>query len=279
MTTQQAPGAKQIQAGWDRIANGFDEFVTPQSTSVAQEALEHLGPAPGRRLLDVAAGSGALSILAAQRGMEVLATDLAPRMIDRLTDRARAAGLDGIEARVMDGTALDVDDDSFDAAASVNGVSLFPDIARGLAEMVRVTRRGGVVLVAAMAAPQRVEFIGFFLAAMKATVPGFTGLPTDPPPLPFQVADPEVLAGRLRAAGLTGVQVHPASWEMRIDSGEHLWNVFTSSNPLGAGLVAGLDAEQRREVTEVLDGMLGARSGGAGGAVLHADVNVGVGTA
>ena len=59
----------------------------------------------------------------------------------------------------------------------------------------------------------------------------------------------------------------------------HLWNVFTSSNPIGAQLVGGLTPEQRTDVWQVLDGMLRERSGGGPGAVLHADINIGTGTA
>lgn len=103
------------------------------------------------RVLDVAAGSGALSIPAAQRGARVLATDISPPMVERLLVRARTAGLLDLEARVMDGYALDLEDDTFDLTASQNGVSVFPDFARGLAEMVRVTRPGGQVMIVSLA--------------------------------------------------------------------------------------------------------------------------------
>lgn len=278
MTTQQAPPtADQVRTMWDGIADGFDRFVTPQTMSISQQVLDHLALPPGSRLLDVAAGSGALSILAARGGHDVLATDIAPTMVERLTDRCRAEGLT-LEARVMDGTALELADGSVDAAVSLNGVSLFPDLARGLAEMARVTRRGGRVVLACFGAPQTVEFIGFVMAAAKASVPGFTPLPTDPPPLPFQVADPAAMTARLREAGLREVEVLPLRADMRIDSGEHLWNVFISSNPLASHLVSGITKEQRGEVVEVLDGMLSARSGDSAGAVLHADITLGVGT-
>jgi ubiquinone/menaquinone biosynthesis C-methylase UbiE len=277
VTTQHAPTIEQIRTAWDDLAAGFDQFATPESMTLAQETLRHLDLHPGNRLLDVAAGSGALSIPAAQLGARVVATDLARTMIERLNARARAEGLSSLEGRVMDGQSLDLDDDSFDAAASVNGVSLFPDLAAGLAEMVRVTRTGGRVVILAFGPLHRVEFIAFFMAAMKVTVPGFTPLPADPPPLPFQVADPEVLRGRLLEAGLRDVEVRPITWDMTISSAEHFWNLFTSSNPIGARLVADLPDRQRSEVKRVLDGMLRERSGGAPGAVLHADVNLGVG--
>ena len=225
----------------------------------------------------MAAGTGALSVPAGQNGAKVVATDLAPAMIERLNKRARAEGLSNVEGRVMDGTALDVDNDTFDVAVSVNGVSLFPDLARGLAEMVRVTRPGGRVVLVSFGPLPTVEFIGFVMGAMKATVPGFTPLPVDPPPLQFQVADTKVMRARLSEAGLRDVAVHTVTCDMAFDSTEHLWNTFRSSNPIGAQFVAALSGELQAEVKRVLGGMLRERFGGGATAVLHADINIGIG--
>ena len=178
----------------------------------------------------------------------------------------------------MDGQALDLDADTFDVAVSMNGVSLFPDMAQGLAELVRVTRPGGRVVIAAFGPIEKVEFITFFISAVRAAVPGFTPLPTNPPPLPFQVSDPDVLRTRLTDAGLSDVRIDTITWDTAFDSVQHLWHLFTSSNPIGAKIVADLTAVQRTDVTHVLEGMLRERSAGAPGAVLHAEVNVGTGT-
>ena len=72
------------------------------------------------------------SIPAARLGARVLATDLSPAMLERLERRARDEGL-SIETRVMDGHALELDDDSFDIAGSQFGVMLFPDMPKGIA--------------------------------------------------------------------------------------------------------------------------------------------------
>lgn len=272
MTTEQA------QAAWDRIATGFDKFATPISMSLAEKVLHHVDLRPGMRFLDGAAGSGAMAIPAARLGAQVVATDFAPGMVERLKARARAEGLSNLEARIMDGHALELEDDTFDLSASMNGVSLFPNLPRGLRELVRVTRPEGRVLIVAGGSPQKAEFLGFFLGALRAVVPGFTGLPMDPPPLPFQVADPEVLRQRMADAGLEKVHVEAVIWQMAFRSGRHLWNVVTHSNPIGAMLVADLTEEQRDEVRQVLGGMLRERSEGKGSAILTTELNVGIGT-
>jgi ubiquinone/menaquinone biosynthesis C-methylase UbiE len=275
MTT---PEKEQTRDAWDRIAAGFDEFATPLTTPLAEDALRRVGLRPGMRFLDVAAGSGALSIPAARLGARVLATDIAPTMIELLNARAREEGLSNLEARVMDGHALALEDGTFDVSGSQNGVSLFPGLKRGLRELVRVTKPGGHALIVAFGPPQKAEFFTFFIGAMQAAVPGFTGPPMDPPPLPFQVADPEKLHQELADAGLTDVRVETTTWRTQFRSATHMWEMVTNSNPIGAMLVADLTEEQRAEVQQVLDGMLRERSGGGPDAVLNTEVNIGIGT-
>lgn len=273
-----ARGPEQVRAGWDRIAAGFDEHVTSLNIGFADTVLGQFELA-GTRFLDVAAGSGALAIPAARRGAEVLATDISPAMIERVRARARDEGLANLDARIMDGHALELDDDTFDVAASLNGVSLFGDIDRGLRELARVTRPGGRVLIIAFGPFERAEFLTFFLGALRAAVPRFTGPPMDPPPLPFQIADPDLLVQKLTGAGLSDVRVQRAIWEMPVRSAAHLWDLVTSSNPIGAQLVADLTSGQTADTRRVLDGMLRERSGGSPDAVLYTELNVGVGIA
>lgn len=270
--------SEQIRDQWDNIAAGFDEFMTSKNIALAEEALRRVGLRSDMRFLDVAAGSGALSIPAARQGAQVLATDISPAMIARLEARARDEGLANLEARVMDGHALELDDDSFDISGSMFGVMLFPDLPRGLGELARVTRPGGQVLMVAFGPPPKVEFLGFFMGAMKAAVPGFTGFPTDPPPLEFQVANPETLRQRLAEAGLKDIRVETVNYQMEALSATHLWNAVTNSNPIGAMLVADLSEEQRGAVLQALGGMLLERSDGSGPAVLNNAVNIGIGT-
>lgn len=267
-----------IRDAWDEIALGFDEYATPLTIPLAEEALRRVGLRSGERFLDVAAGSGALSLPAARHGAEVVATDISPTMIERLTARAHAEGLSNLEARVMDGSSLDLEDNSFDVSASQNGVSLFPDIERGLAELVRVTRPGGRVLVVAFGHPRKAEFLGTFMGALEATIPGFEGPSMEPPPLPFQVADPEKLHELMGNAGSTDVTVDTVTWEMEFESAEHFWNMISNSNPIGAEMAAELSREQVAEVEQVLDTNLRERSDGRWPVVLKTEMNIGIGT-
>lgn len=263
---------------WDEVAPGYDEFVTPPNLHLATRVLQQAGLESGMRLLDVAAGSGAVSLAAARLGARVTAVDISPVMIERLGRRAREEGLE-LDAQVMDGHALDLGSDRFDMAASQFGVMLFPDLPRGLREMVRVTKPGGRVVVVAFGSPAKVEFIQFFTRAVQAAVPGFAGLPADPPPLPFQVQDPEKLRREMTDAGLEQVRVEQITENKEFTSGEHFWNWIIGSNPIPGMLLAGLDLapDQLGVIRKAADDLIRERAGGADSAVLTNPLNIGVG--
>ena len=276
--TTDSPRQEEVAKAWDSIAADFDRLLTPPNIALGKDALEIAGLESGTRFLDVAAGSGALTIPAARRGAEVVAVDLSPEMVTRLRARAREEGLDNVEARVMDAYNLQLKDDAFDVAGSQHGVSLLPDLPRGLREMVRVTKPGGCVLIVAVGPFAEAEFLTFFIRGMQQALPGFDGPPWDGPPLPFQVADPAALRQRMADAGLTDVRVEEVAWKFELHSGEALWNVVTKSNPIGGKIVANLGARQKAAVLRALDELLAERAGGSGPAVLTNTVNVGVGT-
>ena len=262
---------------WDAIAEGFDRYVAPQEAELASEALRMVGLEAGERFLDVAAGTGGLSLPAARLGAEVLATDWSPAMMEMFAARVRDEGLMNAEGRVMDCHALDLPDDSFDVTGSQFGVMLVPDQPRALREMVRVTKPGGRVLLIAYGSPAELEFLQLFISALSVVAPDFAGLPDDPPPLEFQVSDPEVLRRRLTEAGLRNVRVERTAERPAFGSGQEMWDWVLHGNPIPGMLVADLEEEQRARLRQVLDGMLRERSGGNGPAILTNPVHVGIG--
>lgn len=128
---------------WDTAACHYEQTAHPFTARFAEAALARVALTSESYVLDVATGTGALALAAARTGAQVLATDFSPGMAARVA----AAGLSNVEARVMDGQALDLPDASFDAVFSIFGVIMFPDWRKGLAEMRRVTRPGGYGVV------------------------------------------------------------------------------------------------------------------------------------
>jgi len=270
---------EQTRVAWNAIAIGYDEFVTPSHIDLGAGALRRAGLRAGMRFLDVAAGSGALSIPAARLGAQVLSVDISRTMVERLQARARKEGLN-LESRVMDGHALDLENDTFNMAGSQFGVMLFPDMPRGIGELARVTKPGGTVMLVAFGSPKKIEFFDFFIRAIQSVVPGFTGPPMDPLPLPFQLQDPERLKQEFVKAGLKNVRVEQTNETIEFSSGTDMWNWLTNSNPI-VGAVLGqlnLSEEQGATVRQALDGLVRERVDGSGIAKLTSPINIGVGT-
>jgi SAM-dependent methyltransferase len=246
---------------------------------VGNEGLRRAELRAGMRFLDVAAGSGALSIPAARLGAQVLATDQSPVMLKLLRARARQEGLT-IETRVMDGHALELDDNSFDMAGSQFGVMLFPDMPKGISEMVRVVKPGGRVLMTVYGDPHKIEFFGFFVAAIQTVRPDFNGPPMDPPPLPFQLQDPERLRKELATAGLKDIKVETITETTEFQTGKELWDWLVWSNPLVEMLLGSLNltSDERGVIQQALEKMVRERASGSGPAKLTNPINIGVGT-
>jgi ubiquinone/menaquinone biosynthesis C-methylase UbiE len=140
----------------------------------------------------------------AATGARVTAIDGSPRMVERIGGRARSARL-AIDALVMDGEALDFPAASFDAAISVFGVILFPDAAKGLAEMRRVVRSGGRVAVVTWTQPHRYELA----STLRETILALGADTSAPDALPAQLrfVDPDAFRQLFGQAGFRDVDI------------------------------------------------------------------------
>ncbi|HVX90285.1 MAG TPA: class I SAM-dependent methyltransferase [Candidatus Paceibacterota bacterium] len=264
---------------WDYIARGYDRTNTPTQMWLGNEGLQRADIRAGVRFLDVAAGSGALSIPAARLGAHVTAVDQSPVMLELLAARAHQEGLK-IATHVMDGHALRFDDDTFDAAGSQFGVMLFPDMPRGIREMVRVVKPGGRVLMSVYGNARRIDFLGFFVRAVQTVRSDFSGPPSDPPPLPFQLQDPRRLRAELEAAGLSDAQVEEITESTSFRSGRELWEWIVWSNPIVESILDELQlrGDDRARIERAIDELVRERAGGGEAAVLTNPINIGIGT-
>jgi ubiquinone/menaquinone biosynthesis C-methylase UbiE len=267
------------RAAWDAIAPGYDRTNTPTQMWLGNQGLSRAGLMSGMRFLDVAAGSGALSIPAARLGAHVLAVDQSSVMLDLLRARARQENLD-IETRVMDGHDLQLADNVFDMAGSQFGVMLFPDMRKGLREMVRVVKPGGRILMNVYGDPHKIEFFGYFITAIQSARPEFNGPPMEPPPLPFQLQDPERLRKELSAAGLGNVKVETITEATEFRSGKELWDWLLWSNPIVEMVLGSLNLTngERDTIQQALDRLVREHAGSGGVAKLTNPINIGVGT-
>jgi ubiquinone/menaquinone biosynthesis C-methylase UbiE len=127
------------QAAW---SSGDYALIGTTLQIVGEELCEALDVRSGEKVLDVAAGNGNVSLAAARRGCEVVATDYVPTLLERARERAAAERLD-LELREADAEALPFADGSFALVVSTFGVMFTPDQDRAAAELIRVCARGG----------------------------------------------------------------------------------------------------------------------------------------
>src|SRR3954465_13483742 len=200
----------QVRAMFDRIAGPYDLMNSVMTAGLhhrwRDRAVDLAQVGPGSRALDVATGTGDLALELASRGAEGVGSDFSEGMLE--VARRKAPAL-----RWEWGNALDLPyaDDEFDAATVGFGARNFSDLERGLAEMVRVVRPGGRVVVLEITTPQRPPLSTFFSLWFDRVVPALGRLTGDPEAytsLPSSVRrfpDPEGLAAILSRAGLRDV--------------------------------------------------------------------------
>jgi demethylmenaquinone methyltransferase / 2-methoxy-6-polyprenyl-1,4-benzoquinol methylase len=172
--------AGQVRAMFDRIAGVYDLMNTAMTAGLHHRwrarAADLAGVEPGSRVLDVATGTGDLALELARRvepGGEVLASDFSEGMLDRARAKTERAGQGAVRPRFewADAMSLPYPDDSFDAATVGFGARNFSDLARGLAEMVRVVRPGGRVVVLEITTPTRPPLSLFYAVWFDRVVP------------------------------------------------------------------------------------------------------------
>lgn len=133
-----------LKAMW--MAGDFGQVAKIIETG-AEEFIARLGLSPGDRVLDVACGSGNLSIPAARAGAIVTGVDIAPNLLEQGRARAEAEGLT-IQFDEGDAEDLPYADDSFDVVVSMFGAMFAPRPELVAAELLRVCRPGGRIAMA-----------------------------------------------------------------------------------------------------------------------------------
>ncbi len=131
------PTPEQIASNWDQVARRYAQYIDPMTALYAADAVEVAGVGPEDRVLDVASGFGAATLLAARRAEEVVAVDFSSEMCTALRDRINSEGASNVTVHEMDAQALELPDDDFDEAISSFGAMICPDRIKAFGEMAR----------------------------------------------------------------------------------------------------------------------------------------------
>lgn len=136
--------AREYDHGMDVLFRTFDAQERP----VREQMIGLLNLAPGMRVLETGCGTGRDTVQLAGRAELLYSSDVSREMISVCQVRLRDAGVspDAVRLFVSDAAAVPFPDDYFDAAYHFGGLNEFPDVRRGLTEMVRVVKPGGRVV-------------------------------------------------------------------------------------------------------------------------------------
>ncbi len=176
-----------LRATW--MAGDFGR-IAAHSALGAEEFVARLGLHAGMRVLDVACGTGNLSLPAASAGAAVTGVDIATNLLEQARERAAAAGL-SITFDEGDAEQLPYPDASFDVVMSMFGAMFAPRSELAAAELTRVCKPGGTI---AMANWTREGFVGQTFVATARHAP-----PPPGPPSPLLWGEESIVRDRLAA--------------------------------------------------------------------------------
>lgn len=191
-----------LASTWDLVSPAYTDELAPMFEAFAGRALDLAALPAGSRVVDVAAGPGTLSFLAAARDLSVAALDFSPLMIDRLVARAAREGATKIEAVVGDGMALPWPAASFDAGFSMFGLMFFPSRPLGFRELARVLVPGAPAVVSSWTDLSRDPVFALVFGKIGELLnPGASSRPV------FPLTTPEECLSEMSAGGFTDVTV------------------------------------------------------------------------
>jgi ubiquinone/menaquinone biosynthesis C-methylase UbiE len=246
------------RAVWDEIAPGWEkrrEWMMGITGLVHDWIVEQADPRPGQTFLDIAAGTGDLGRLVAERvGDEgrVISTDFAAEMVDVARRLGEAGGLTNIEYRVLDAERMDLDDVCVDGVVSRFSYMLMADPAAALRETRRVLRDGGPLAFAVWSTAERNPW---------AAVPAMTMVQLGhiPPPEPgapgiFAMGMPPRTRELVASAGFAEPEITELAFHYRYADADDFWDAILSlSGPL-ARVIRALPEPEREAARSAIMG-------------------------
>jgi ubiquinone/menaquinone biosynthesis C-methylase UbiE len=203
---------------------------------------------PGSRVLDVAAGAGGQSLMAARRvGADgyVLATDISPNILTYAARAARQAGLTNVETQVMDGENLQVEPGTFDVVMSRVGLIYFPDQQKALAGMHRALKPGGRIAAVVYSTAENNKFFSIPVSVIRRRAQLAPPLPGQPGP--FSLGNSGVLEETFRKAGFRDVQVRVVPAPVRMKSAADCVRFERESFGALHQMLSGIHSDAERE--------------------------------
>jgi SAM-dependent methyltransferase len=257
----------EVAEHWRRNQARRDEHIGPATEMM----LDLAGLQAGHRVLDVAAGTGGQTLLAARRvgpGGYVLATDLSAAMLNVAAEATRKAGLTNIETQVVDAHNLDGEAESFDRVICRSGLMLFSDPPKVLRQIHRVLKRGGKFTALVFSTEEKNPYQGIPFVIVRRL-----GGKTPPH---FSLGDPQRLRDAFRDGGLVDTTIRPVSLPRHFSSVTEVIQSVKETIFIREAMANLADAEREQAWIEI-EQELGRRQG-PDGLDLPGEMLIGVGT-
>ncbi len=170
--------ATQVEQMFDNIASDYDRLNHTLSWGIdrywRKKAIRLLKPSRPQQILDVATGTGDFAIQACYelKPRQIIGTDISEGMMQVGRQKVQKAGLSGQITLVReDCMALSFARNSFDAVTVAFGIRNFEDLEKGLAEMFRVLRPGGKLVMLELTTPERFPMKQLFGIYSRIVIP------------------------------------------------------------------------------------------------------------
>lgn len=232
-----------------RHAAGYDQLMGRWSRRLAPLLIEFAGLAEGEQVLDVGCGTGSLTFTLADIPFlkRIEAVDLSPVFVEAARHR-------NSDPRVTiaqgDACALPFDDGAFDRSFACLVLHFIPEPGRAIAQMVRVTRPGGVVAATVWDHYGGMSAMRMFVDTVADTVAGGEALRAQ---YCFQpMTQPGELAAAFAAAGLHDIRETELAIRMDYQDFADYWTpIAAGEGPLGKFML-GLDDSQRQHASDAM---------------------------
>jgi SAM-dependent methyltransferase len=219
--------------------------------------LEHLAPADGQTILELAAGTGVVGFAAASLvgpSGRVILSDFSEAMVEVTATRARELGISNVECRRLDAERLDLADASVDGVLCRWGYMLMGDPAAALAETRRVLRSGGKLSSAVFGSPDRNPWAAIPAAILRERghmPPAQAGAPGI-----LALADHERLSDLISAAGFSKPLIDEVDFNWRFADMDGYWTFLIDAAGAIAMVLRRLDGRELKSVREELAGRI-----------------------
>ena len=214
--------------GWDLAAPGYEGLWGAQLAGVQAALLTSATLQPGERVLDLACGTGLVTLAAARAvapSGHALGTDLSGEMVALAAQQAQRQGVSNAGFTRMDAEQLAVADGSVDAVLCSLGLMYVPEPERVLSEARRVLRPGGRLVVSVWGERARCGWASVF-GIVDAEVS------SEVCPLFFRLGQAGALARLCAEAGLAPVDEHRLRSTLNYDDGEHACDAALVGGPV-----------------------------------------------